>query len=332
MERAVLLSDPTPEFTANTAQVFKVRLAEPMTFQDDWEVALAALSIPDVTRAWGLNSQVMFSTMFTVKETGQAPRSFRKDLTTEEMHRHALITTGSQLMRTMVYAMDAFMFKHIQDAGVRIREYLRPTFLIHPDLMSTQAKNLHEIRSSSPERLNMFLKVNTRLAVGMKWLIEQWNPRNGQMEYDLGPNLYFTLPVDRGTLVPIANTEIGARDLWKEENGMLQLSLTVNWQFSNLDQAFAEFAGSPSKRLFVYCDLVESNRMGGQLHPLMREVYFRKNGWGTQYFEPQHYQWMPLRRAWVDTVEVELADPDGTLPEFAKGQTVLTVLFRKVTV
>ena len=92
MERAVLLSDPTPEFTANTAQVFKVRLAEPMTFQDDWEVALAALSIPDVTRAWGLNSQVMFSTMFTVKETGQAPRSFRKDLTTEEMHRHALIT------------------------------------------------------------------------------------------------------------------------------------------------------------------------------------------------------------------------------------------------
>ena len=235
-------------------------------------------------------------------------------------------------MQTMVYAMDAFMFGQTQAAGVRLREYLRPQFRLGSDLVSTVAKNLHEIRDTSPERLNMFFKVNARLAVGMKWLNEVVNPSNGQTEYTLGPNLYFTLPVNSGFLIPIPNTEIGGKDLWQVESGMLHLSLTVRWQFSNLEQAFAEFAGSPSQRMFVYCDLVESNRIGGQLHPLMREVYFRKNGWGTQYFEPQHYQWMPLRRAWVDTVEVELADPDGTLPTFAKGQTVLTVLFRKVTV
>ena len=168
MERAVLLSDPTPEFRNNTPQIFKVRLAEPMTFQDEWEVALAALSIPDATRSWGMSNQVMFSVMFTVKETNKPPRSFRKDLTTEEVHQHALITTGGQLMRTMVYAMDAFMFGQTQDAGVQLREYLRPQFRLGSDLMSTVAKNLHEIRDASPERLNMFFKVNTRLAVGMK--------------------------------------------------------------------------------------------------------------------------------------------------------------------
>ena len=173
---------------------------------------------------------------------------------------------------------------------------------------------------------NAYFQVKTSLAVGMGWL----SPDQTQ----LGENLYYTPPYDGSfdSFLPVKETEIGQHDLWKVEEGYLRLSLTVDWDFVNLNQAFADYVGSPSRRFFVYCDLVESNRVGGQLHPLIRKVHFPKSGQGVHYFEPLHHQWMPLRRSWVDTIEVQLADPTGTLAKLKKGQTVATVLFRKVTV
>ena len=128
------------------------------------------------------------------------------------------------------------------------------------------------------------------------------------------------------SFIPAKKTRIGQNDLWKVEEGYLRLSLVVYWDFVNLNQVFADYEGSPSRRFFVYCDLVESNRVGGQLHLLIREVHFPKNGQGCI------IQWMPLRRFWVDTVKVQLADPKGTLAKLKKGQTVVTVMFSKVMV
>lgn len=325
MERAVLLSDPTPEFRDNTPQAFKVRLGEPMTFQDEWEVALAALSTSDTTLAWGKKDDELFQTMFTIQQPTRAKTEVISHYTLGELQQQTDITNGVQLLWALFFANEKTCYNRMQETGQDVFLGQRITLGFHKlqehgTLVVLEAKTLNDIKRNGHVR--MFFKVNANLAVRLGWL----NDDHSQ----LGPNIYPKPPAESDHLFAVNETELGQRVAWKVDGGLLQLSLRFNWHFINLDQALADDAGQPSKRMFVYCDLVESNWMGGQLHPLMREVHFAETG--IRYFEPLHYQWMPLRRAWVDTVEVELADPDGTTPAFAKGQTVLTVLFRKVTV
>ena len=110
---------------------------------------------------------------------------------------------------------------------------------------------------------------------------------------------------------PALNTELGQHDLWKIENSHLRLSLCVNWRFINLNVAFREVVGEPSRTFLVYSDLVDSNVIGEQQHALVREVEYRRQGKGVAYFEPLHIQWLPCRRKYMDTVEVEIAESHG---------------------
>ena len=322
MERAVLLSDPTPEFMANSPQAFKVRLGEPMTFQDEWEVALAALSTPDIVPVWEKkDDEVLFQTLFTIQQNPTGVKSVvHSQYTVKKLQEQTPIRTGLQLFWALFFANENTVYTRLQFIGQTMSVGQKITLSFSPNAVVLQKKALYDVRRNNVTR--MFFKVNVNLAVGMGWLSAD--------HLRLGPNIYHQVPFNDGYYDSVAETELGQHDVWRVEGGFLELSLMFDWHFINVDEAFASYAGQPSKRLFVYCDLVESNRMGGQLHPLMREVHFSETG--VRYFEPLHYQWMPLRRAWVDTVEVELADPDGTSPTFAAGQTVLTVLFRKTTV
>ena len=322
MEPAVLLSDPTPEFMANSPQAFKVRLGEPMTFQDEWEVTLAALSTPDTVPAWEQkDDEVLFQTLFTIQQSPIGVKSVVHSLfTVGELQQGTPITSGRQLFLGLHIANEKSVYTRAQFIAQSIAEGQKITFVIASDEAIMQRKTMYDVRRNNKTR--MFFKVHVDLAVGMGWLSAD--------HLQLGPNLFYQLPKSDSFYDSVAETELGQHDLWRVAENFLELSLMFDWHFVNINEAFATYAKRPSKRLFVYCDLVESNRMGGQLHPLMREVHFAETG--VRYFEPLHYQWMLLRRAWVDTVEVELADPDGSSPAFAKGQTVLTVLFRKTTV
>jgi len=51
--------------------------------------------------------------------------------------------------------------------------------------------------------------------------------------------------------------------------------------------------GYPSRTFLVYSDLLDSNIVGSQHHPLVREVEYRRQGKGMAYFEPFHIQWLP---------------------------------------
>ena len=89
--------------------------------------------------------------------------------------------------------------------------------------------------------------------MGMGWL----SPDKTQM----GKNLYYSLPFSKTTQTfkAIENTELGVKDLWQVTRGYLRLLLNVN-----LNQAFADYVRSLLRRFFVYCDLMESNRVRGQ--------------------------------------------------------------------
>ena len=285
-------------------------------------MALAALSTPDIVPAWEKkDDEVMFQTLFTIQSNPTGPKSVvHSQYTVGELQGQSTIRTGMQLFWALFFANENTVYTRTQSVGQSIGVDQKLTFAFPENAVVLLRKTMYNVRRNNVTR--MFFKVNVNLAVGMGWLSTD--------HLQLGPNIYHQLPKNDNNYDSVAETELGQHDIWRVEGGFLELSLMFDWHFVNVDEAFASYAGQPSKRLFVYCDLVESNRMGGQLHPLMREVHFSETG--VRYFEPLHYQWMPLRRAWVDTVEVELADPDGTSPTFAQGQTVLTVLFRKTTV
>ena len=49
------------------------------------------------------------------------------------------------------------------------------------------------------------------------------------------------------------------------------------------------------------------------------------------YFEPLHVQWLPIRRPFLDVIEVEVAKTNGKLVQFGAGKTVITYQFRLVS-
>ena len=109
----------------------------------------------------------------------------------------------------------------------------------------------------------------------------------------------------------------------------MQLSQAINWRFVNLNVAFREVVGEPSRTFLVYSDLVDSNIVGGQRRAMVREVEYRRQGQGVAYFEPLHIQWLPCRREYMDTVEVEIAESHRGLVKFGTGRTLITFVFKR---
>ena len=169
-----------------------------------------------------------------------------------------------------------------------------------------------------------------------------WLEETGKDKYALGPNLRYELlyktQQSGNYYKDVKNTELDRHDLWRVEGGLLQLSQVINWRFSNLNVAFREVVGDPLRTFLVYSDLstflvysdlVDSNIVGGQLHALVREVEYRRQGQGVAYFEPLHIQWLPCRREYMDLVEVEIAESHGGLVEFGTGRTLITFVFKR---
>ena len=84
--------------------------------------------------------------------------------------------------------------------------------------------------------------------------------------------------------------------------------------------AFTATMGHP----LLYSGVVRSNAVGDTEHPLVQEVLYKSDGSGTLYFEPQQVQWMPLGRPYLDVIEVQLADSQGSLVNFGSGKTIIT--------
>ena len=170
--------------------------------------------------------------------------------------------------------------------------------------------------------------VHVSMAKLMGWLVE-----TGKDKYTLGPNLRYELlyktQQSGNYYKDVKNTELDRHDLWRVEGGLLQLSQVINWRFVNLNVAFREVVGEPSRTFLVYSDLMDSNIVGGQQHAMVREVEYRRQGKGVAYYEPLHIQWLPCRREYMDVVEVEVAESHGGLVKFGAGRTLITFVFKR---
>ena len=86
-----------------------------------------------------------------------------------------------------------------------------------------------------------------------------------------------------------------------------------------------EFA--PTRSLFVHCDAGTSRMVGNQVTDLLREIKYRPHE--TTRFEPQHIHYLPVRSKLMEIIETQVTETNGDLVAFDKGQTLLTLHFKK---
>ena len=87
-----------------------------------------------------------------------------------------------------------------------------------------------------------------------------------------------------------------------------------------------------SKRpLFIYSDVGTSGVVGNQVTDLLREVSYKREGKGSQYFERLHIQYIPVRKDTIDIIETQVAETGGALTQFVSGNTIVTLHFKKET-
>ena len=334
MNRIVLVSDPTKEFPTNTSSSFKVRLPIPLTLNGQgWKVGLATISTPDAAMdlsrlANAVNPRVlMVGCKMVTSLTDDAPVHYETVVQMKDLLNDPGVEDGVSLMKALIYKAQFAEMKEAQAKGKRLYDKFRVTYEWDGEDLRILAKNLNDIQSASGTDLVEW-HVHVSMAKLMGWLVE-----TKKDTYALGPNLRYELiykTQQRGNYYKdVKNTELNNHDLWKIESDHLQLSQTLNWHFLNLNVAFRNVVGQPSRTFLVYSDLVDSNIVGGQLHALVREVEYRRQGRGVAYFEPLHIQWLPCRREYMDHVEVEIAESQGGLVKFGAGRTLVTFVFHQ---
>ena len=97
----------------------------------------------------------------------------------------------------------------------------------------------------------------------------------------------------------------------------------------NLNKAFEVVVGVSSRPLFIYSDVGSSGVVGNQVTDLLREVNFKREGKGSQYFEPLHIQYIPVRKDTIVIIETQVAETSGQLARFGEGNTIVTLHFKK---
>ena len=96
-----------------------------------------------------------------------------------------------------------------------------------------------------------------------------------------------------------------------------------------MDTSFKNVLGSSKRSLFFYSDVGGSGVVGNQVTDLLHEVNYEREGKGSQYFEPLHIQYIPVRKDTSDIIETQVADTAGDLTRFGPGNTIVTLHFKK---
>ena len=293
-------------------------------------MGLATISTPDTAldlsrltnavnpRVFVVNAKLVGSLAPSEKPYMQRTVIEIKDLTNDPS-----VVDRETLMKALI---TKYQFVEVKEAQL-VFDQFRVTYEWEGEDLRMQFKKLSDI-NPTPGIVYVQWHVHVSMAKLMGWLVETEKDK-----YALGPNLRYEGEYVKNStgnsIQPANNTEVNRHDLWKVEADLMQLSLTVNWIFFNFNMSFREVVGEPSRTFLVYSDVVDSNVIGGQMHPLVREVENRRLGRGVAYFEPLHIQWLPCRREYKDTLEVQVSKSHGVFVKFGKGCTLVAFVFKR---
>ena len=276
MNRIVLVSDATKEFPKDTTSSFKVRLPVPLELKGEgWKAGLAAISTPDAALDFVRLTNAVNPRVFPVSaklvnslKADDIPYHLETVTPIKDLTNDPSVVDGVSLMKALECKSQFYEMKQAQQRSKRLYDKFRVTYEWEGEDMRLLAKSDIALTTSLS-----FVQwhVHVSMAKLMGWLVE-----TGKDKYALGPNLrYEGIYKTRSAgnyLKNVDETELDWHDLWKVESDHLQLSQGLNWRSTNLNTAFRQVVGEPSRIFLVYSDLVDSNVIGGQLHPLLHEV------------------------------------------------------------
>ena len=327
------------EFPNNTSNSFKIRLPHPIQLEGGgWKVGLVAVSLPDPTsqvpRLMKDPSHIMMQTYWIADNTliWGGKKVYQASFQVSDMRRVDLDTmTGKGFMNTMKAFFDKKKVENVLSSGLKIADEdgsnrTSTHFVWEGDdlVLDNQDVTLEKINDTYYP--SFFIKAD--LAEDMGWF-----KKDASGNYVLGPNL--TVEIPNGTIP--APTDIASIDpslsnkFWNygSGSGLIRLTLTCNWRFINLNTSFSNVLGSTKRSLFIYSDVGGSGVVGNQVTDLLREVNYEREGKGSQYFEPLHIQYIPVRKETIDIIETQVAETTGDLTQFGPGNTIVTLHFKK---
>ena len=326
------------EFPNNTSNSFKIRLPHPIQLEGGgWKVGLVAISLPDSklsSPSFTLEDKPLFK--MECKRIHGDNRTAKviegsANCTLDDVTARLESVDGVSFMKSVI---SFFNDRRIMnDGGPHLgdkyelggkRTYIKLRWEEN-ELITDNEDTLKDGTSPSFE-------INQYLAHQMGWVKQ----RKTDFSYTLGPNIiqeFFTDEVPDlkdSSLDPDVFVRPNEPAFWGVQGENYIFSYHCNWRFVNLDQAFRSVVGSPSRSLFVYSDVGGSGVVGNQVTDLLREVNFKREGKGSQYFEPLHIQYIPVRKDTIDIIETQVAETTGELAGFGEGNTIVTLHFKKI--
>ena len=325
------------EFPNNKSNHFKIRLPHPKKLEGSgWKVGLTAISLPDShcrVPVFTEGKYPLFKMGWKRKHKNSISVQYA-DYKPEDVLVNFDAVDGVGFMKSMV---NFFQKNRISDDGSDTNSTFGWSFECGGTRTYSKFKwegdelvtDNEDTKKTSAVPAFLILK---DLAHKMKWVVKK---DDGSIF--LGPNLQQEL---FGETVPDLNAPGVYEDVQKgdDKEGVFwtstgdtyyKFSYHCNWRFINLNAAFQAVVGATSRSLFVYSDVGGSGVVGNQVTDLLREVNFIRRGFGIQYFEPLHIQYIPVRKDLIDIIETQVAETTGELVDFGEGNTIVTLHFKQ---
>jgi len=339
----VMSNASAAEFPSNQANSFKNRLPNSLELREPgWKVGVSDLSLPLVDRKMNLKNP--FLCRITWIEC----------LDLEDHNPSALIythfwsivrenlleftpRTGTELMNMI---RDRYHWDLMEQMATDVQFFKKkmnpedPTELLYTVMHHAENGQcvLDNTQTCTTIQINgspafAKLSIGLELAEKMKW-IKIGTLQNGQPGYVLGPNLRKDFPTNEA---PTATDLIIPRRInrdeifYKIDEDALHLSTFINWVFMDLDRSYEQAFGCNRHPLPVYSNVGQSMVTGNQVTDLLKQGPYSPE---DRDFQPKHILYLPVRTIGMDIVEVQVAENDGTLVEFAPGLTSITLHFK----
>ena len=275
------------------------------------------------------------------------------------MSRSIPVLSGRQLWQNMVAHMDQTMMNdvkttseawkktHGNSATVSLKMTWKPTFEWNDNTLVLKKVDRQDVYArDSKLAIQPLSAVGIHVDFAQKFGLVFKDKKN---KYQLGPNLNYVLPITVYTdeskplrsntnfqwlgehFTGIKPRDLGGNVIFKvnqvDGQSYLYLSRALDWHIHNVDTLFNTHVGAIKQFVLIYCDAVESIVVGEQRHPLLRKVELERKGEGRTTIEPFHREWIKVRQRHLESIEVSLATPDGSLLVLPPGKTILTLGF-----
>ena len=329
------------EFPNNTSNHFKIRLPNPIRLEGSgWKVGMVAISLPDtkvslpplVTTDDEMPNPILAKCEWVRVNGDNTTTKGVSNFDNNDLKKVLYNVDGVGFMKSMIAFFE--QRRIYNDEGPKQgasyltkdgkRTYIK--FVWEGDELVLDNR---EVVTTSEVGSRPGFGFNQELAKRMGWIV--WNKTLDA--YQLGPNIQHEFTQDTIPTLTAFSGDVfdknGKAVFWTVYNGLMELSIFCNWRFLNFNQAFQNVVGSRSRSLLIYSDVGGSSVVGNQVTDLLRQVNFHLRGDGSQYFEPTHIQYIPVRKDIIDIIETQVAETTGELTRFGEGNTIVTLQFKK---